>query len=115
MLRNTAFWSWFLQRITAIFLALGLVVHFVVLHFFVQRPLTFEKVRARLSSPGWVIFDILLLAVAIYHALNGIWAIILDYDIQARTRKWLGWGLAGLGLATFMVGVYIILPFTGAG
>ena len=107
------FWSWFLQRITAIILTVGLFVHFFVLHFTVERPLTFEKVFSRLSSPGWVIFDLCLLACAVYHALNGIWAIINDYAPPENAKKIIFWVLFILGAVTFSFGAFVLLPFTG--
>ncbi|MFQ6618847.1 MAG: succinate dehydrogenase, hydrophobic membrane anchor protein, partial [Fidelibacterota bacterium] len=84
-------WPWLFQRITAIFLVIGLVVHFYVLHFVIEGDITFEKVASRLSSPWWITFDLLLLAAVIYHGLNGVWGIILDYNPRVTARKWIGW------------------------
>lgn len=110
--------GWFLQRITAIFLAFGLLVHFWVLHFVIERPVTFAKVQERMLTPGWVIFDLLLLVFVLYHALNGLWNIIIDYNPSPAFRKVLGWGIFIFGLALLIIGIYALIPFTlngGAG
>ncbi|MBN2571962.1 MAG: succinate dehydrogenase, hydrophobic membrane anchor protein [Ignavibacteriales bacterium] len=114
--RNTSHsFGWFMQRISAIFLAAGLLIHFWVLHFTIERPVTFEKVQSRLHSPMWIVFDILLLAAAIYHALNGAWNITLDYNPSASFKKVFGWFLFFIGVALVGIGVYIIIPFSIVG
>jgi succinate dehydrogenase / fumarate reductase membrane anchor subunit len=104
--------GWFLQRITAIFLAFGLFVHFWVLHFVIERPVTFVKVQERMLTPGWVIFDLLLLIFAVYHALNGLWNVVIDYNPSAGLRNFLGWLFFIVGLALVIVGIYALIPFT---
>lgn len=104
--------GWYLQRITAIFLAFGLLVHFWVLHFVIERPVTFAKVQERMLTPGWVIFDLLLLIFAVYHGLNGLWNVIIDYNPPAGLRKFLGWLFFIVGLALVIVGFYALIPFT---
>ncbi len=104
--------GWFMQRISALFLVVGMFVHFWVLHFFLEKPLTFEDVFARLTSPGWVIFDSLLLLAVIYHGLNGVWNVLTDYNPSKQLRKVYGWGLFLIGTATFIWGMITLIPFT---
>ena len=110
--------GWFLQRVSAIFLALGLLVHFWVLHFVIERPVTFLKVQERLLTPGWVVFDLILLIAAVYHALNGLWNVIIDYNPSTTLRKIIGWVFFIIGLALIIIGIYALIPFSlngGAG
>lgn len=104
--------GWFLQRISALFLVVGMFVHFWVLHYFIEKPVTFDKVVERLTSPGWVIFDTLLLIAVIYHGLNGVWNVLTDYNPSPGLRRIYGWGLFLIGLATFIWGVITLIPFT---
>ena len=104
--------GWFMQRISALFLVIGMLVHFWVLHYFIEKPITFEKVVARLTSPGWILFDSLLLLAVIYHGLNGIWNILVDYNPSGVLRKTYGWILFLIGLATFIWGMATLIPFT---
>ncbi|RKY90015.1 succinate dehydrogenase, hydrophobic membrane anchor protein [candidate division KSB1 bacterium] len=110
--RIVGVWPWFAQRLTAAFLVVGMVIHFIVLHYTIERPITFEKVILRLSSPGWVIFDILLLGAVIYHALNGVWSIMTDWNMGKKARKIWGWLLSIIGIASFFIGIYILIPFS---
>ena len=104
--------GWFLQRVSALFIVIGMFVHFWVLHYFLDKPLSFDKVVARLTSPWWVIFDSLLLITVVYHALNGIWNILTDYNPSPSLRKFYGWGLFIVGLLTVIWGLYTLIPFT---
>lgn len=105
-------WSWILQRITAVFLVIGLFLHFWVLHYIDDKPLTFSVVQERVQSPFWIIFDSLLLIAVVYHALNGIWSIVLDWNPRKSIRRFLGWFLSAVGVITFIVSMYILIPFT---
>ena len=110
---NLELWSWIFQRITAVFLVIGLFVHFWVLHYIdsASKPVTFELVTKRLSSPGWIIFDSLLLIAALYHGLNGIWSIILDWNPRKSFKCSLGWILSVIGVLALIIGIYTIIPF----
>ena len=66
--------GWFLQRISAVFLAIGLFAHLWACVFPIDKPLTIAKIAQRLGSPAWVIFDCVLLLICIYHGLNGLFA-----------------------------------------
>ncbi len=107
--------NWFMQRITGLILAAGLFVHFWVLHFAIDRPVTFEKVQERLLTRGWVIFDIILLCAVLYHALHGLFNIISDYNPPPAVKKLAGWGLTILGILLVIYGVMALLPFTRQG
>ena len=61
---NQGLWPWLFQRVSAAFLVIGLAVHFLVLHFMIERPVTMAKVAERLQAPGWMVFDSLLLLPA---------------------------------------------------
>jgi len=104
--------GWFMQRLSALFLVIGMVVHFWVLHYVIDKPLTFDKVVARLTSPGWILFDSLLLIAVVYHGINGIWNVLTDYNPSPRLKKFYGWGLFLLGLATVIWGFFTLIPFT---
>ena len=106
-------WSWILQRVTAVLLVIGMILHFWVLHYTDEKPLTFAVIQQRLQSPFWVVFDSLLLVAVIYHALNGIWSIVLDWNPGKSIRRFLGWFLSAVGVVTFVFGIYILIPFSG--
>ena len=101
MLRNA--YEWYFQRITGGLLLVLLAMHFWVEHFMtapVRRgDLTFQVIASRISNPLWQAIDIGFLLVALFHGLNGLRNIILDYGR-------LGKRAAGvLNIALILVGV----------
>ncbi len=110
--RQDGTWGWFLQRITAFYLAFGLAVHFIYAHYVMTRPITFSQVAERLSSPWWVAFDLSLLFTVVFHGLNGLWGVLLDLNPSPFCRKLTGWVLLLAGLALSVVGAWLIVPFS---
>ena len=108
---RTAGLAWALQRLSALLLVAGLVVHFLVLHFTIERPVTFVKVQARLASPAWIAFDLALLALVLYHGLNGVYGVVLDYAPGATAKRGWYWVLWVLGIVAFALGVVVLAPF----
>lgn len=109
-------WTWLLQRVTGLLLVFYLFLHLWVLHYANLGRVTFDEILARLQSPAFLAFDLMLLALVIFHALNGIRVIIIDFGISDRAQRTLFWGLMLLGFALFLFGVYALWPFIkGAG
>ena len=102
-------WPWLLQRVTAVILAVGLLAHFVAVHFLVKRPLSFDQIRERMATPFWAVFDGILLACAVYHGLNGVLGIIKDYDPRPGVVRFLGSLFAVVGVLTVAYGVYVLV------
>ncbi len=106
---------WLLQRISGAFLAVFLFTHVKVLHwdfdFSTQGFIDFTFVIDRLSgSIGWAIFYFLFIISSLFHGLNGLWAVILDFRPSNGTQKlWLailwvvGAAMAIYGLKTLGV------------
>jgi succinate dehydrogenase hydrophobic anchor subunit len=78
---NQSLLTWFLQRFSGLFLAFFLFTHINVHHFLHSEGLiSFADVNARLTgSFWWQLFYFLFVPFCVFHALNGIWAIIADY------------------------------------
>ncbi len=97
--------NWYLQRITGAALLVLLVMHFWVEHFTaeVRTPegLTFEVIQRRFfQNPWFIAIDITFLFIALYHGLNGIRNICLDYSWGFRWRR-------PITIALFTVGIIV--------
>jgi succinate dehydrogenase hydrophobic anchor subunit len=112
-------WHWVMQRVSALVLTVGLLGHFFVLHYTrlvgprcLPAP---ESTASRfIRSPGfWMLFDGLLLAAGLYHALNGLYNIISDYNPKPCTRRTLAWVLWIGGAGAFMLGLLLLGKFVG--
>ncbi len=107
------FWSWFLQRITALLLVIGMSVHFFTFHFSPGRYTSryYDEIVNRFSSPGWITFHICLLALVIFHGLNGLWEIFMDFQPGKRSRPVMKQSLWFIGAVLFGIGIYILIWF----
>ena len=79
---NSRVIHWYLQRITGAALVVLLVMHFWIEHYAANvrhGGATFATMQQRLSNPIMQAIDISFLLVALYHGLNGLRNIILDY------------------------------------
>lgn len=112
--RNGAF-EWLFQRVSGVALVLILFLHFVLIHYTGDGPVTYEKVAFRLASPYYKAWEMLFLILALYHAMNGIKLVIDDY-VQAKGWRTLLIGLNWVvTLAFFLFGSITILTFTYQG
>jgi len=94
---------WYLQRITGALLLLLLVMHFWVEHFMAgpvrKGELSFKVIRERISNPWMQGIDIAFLLIALYHGLNGLRNIILDFGWVNR------WAARSITGALWVVGI----------
>src|SRR6478735_5287891 len=107
--------NWYLQRITGAALLVLLIMHFWVEHFTaeVRTPtgLTFEVIQRRFfQNPWFVAVDITFLFIALYHGLNGIRNICLDYNWGIRFRTPITIALVLVGI---VVAYWGVTAFTG--
>jgi succinate dehydrogenase hydrophobic membrane anchor protein len=110
---ESGFWPWLLQRVTAVLLIYGLVVHLVATHIFAIGEISFDNVQERLQSWFFIITDFLLLASALFHGLNGLRMVLLDYWFAGRSRWALDAVLILVGLGMFAYGTWALLAWIG--
>jgi succinate dehydrogenase / fumarate reductase, membrane anchor subunit len=109
--------AWLLQRVTAVILFVLLIAHFITYHFLSRgQAVTYEQIMAKLAhySLWFSLVQFLFLVTALYHGLNGVWAVIEDY-VHGR-----GWRLTLLGIlwtvgaALFFIGTLTIVQIAVA-
>ncbi len=104
-------WPWFLQRITAVLLLYGLTVHLVVLHVLNIGRLTFDNIGDRLGSGFFIFTDFLLLFAVVFHGLNGVRMVLLDYGFAGSKRTALDAALVVIGVAAIAYGIWAFWPW----
>jgi succinate dehydrogenase / fumarate reductase membrane anchor subunit len=102
-LATTNVWLWLLQRITAVLLVLLLGVHLWLANFG-QATASF---RAALG--------LVLLGLALYHGLNGVRTVILDFNVGTQGRKFVTMALLLLGVALILFGLHGLWPLITGG
>lgn len=114
------FWPWFLQRVTGVALIALLGVHIWVNHFAgleevasgAQEELVlFDLVKERLKTALFVLIDFSLLALVLYHGLNGIRSILLDLGLRGRAKAAANLALVLVGVLAFVLGGSTLLAF----
>jgi succinate dehydrogenase / fumarate reductase, cytochrome b subunit len=110
-------WSWVLHRITGATIFFFLFVH--VLDTAVVRisPQTYNEVIGTYKTPIVGLMELGLVAAVLYHALNGIRVILIDFWAQGpRYQRLMLWAIAVVWLlvmvpATVVVGIHMIGRF----
>lgn len=105
-------WAWILQRLTAVLLIVLLGTHLAVLHYVPENMnINFLGVAARFKSVLYLIVDAGLLAVGLYHALNGVRNVIFDFVLDEGKRNGINLLLLGVGLVFLLWGAYALTAF----
>jgi succinate dehydrogenase cytochrome b subunit len=76
-------WSWILHRVTGVGVFLFLMVHIVDTAFIGWGPELYNKAMAFYRLPFFRVGEVVLAGMVLYHALNGIRIIIIDFWPQA--------------------------------
>ena len=90
------FWLWFFQRISGLLLLFLVLTHGSITHFLPigdvragiqDETVVYEVVKQRLAQGFFVFFDFALLSLALYHGLNGMRNILLEWRPAARRER----------------------------
>ena len=106
-------WGWIFMRASGIVL-----VVLIFGHLFVNlvagegvNAIDFAFVAGKLADPFWVVWDTLLLWLALIHGANGIRTIINDYANQPLVRRILLGAVAGSTAVLLILGTLVIYTF----
>ncbi|MBI5043006.1 MAG: hypothetical protein HZC10_04075 [Nitrospirae bacterium] len=101
---------WLGQRITAIIIAVLLPIHIIAIPFS-DKKISFSFVSERLSHTEWLIIDILLLSACIYHGLNGLYSITIDFNPDKSISKGILFFLYLFGIMLTIYGILVLRRF----
>ncbi len=100
---TTNVWLWLFQRITAVLLVVVLGLHLWLANF------------AQASTSLRAALGVVLLGLALYHGLNGLRTIILDFNIGPQGRKFTTMILLLIGITSLLLGAYGLWPLITSG
>ncbi len=107
------FWSWLLQRLTGLFLTYFIGVHIFALHFGRTEGINVADVIDRLrDSPSMGVFYFGFVGTVIFHALNGVRGIALDFAPSPSGRRLVQIILWCIGLFAFGYGIFVLGALT---
>ncbi len=95
--------AWLLNRITGILITFYLVMHIWVIHHLAHGPEKYRRVMDFLGSPIFVFFEICIIGVVLYHMMNGIRIVLIDFGNGAWTHKTLFWVVMAIGVVLFVL------------
>jgi len=75
-------WPWLGQRVTAVLVIVTIMVHLVLTHYVAIGELSFDDIGERLAGGAVLVNDIVLLVAVVYHALNGLRMVVLDWGLS---------------------------------
>jgi succinate dehydrogenase / fumarate reductase membrane anchor subunit len=105
---ETIAWTWMrYSGFLLIFLAVGhLLLQDVIVG--VHR-IDLNYVQLRWANLGWRIYDVLLLAFAFAHGMNGLRQILVEYIHNSRARSIVSWALLIIWLVISLIGAVAII------
>lgn len=107
---RTGLWAWLLHRITGLAIVFYLLLHIVVISSVLRGSGSFDTVMATLRTPFFAAGELLLVVAVIYHGLNGLRIILLDFGIGVRFQKPLFWGAFALSVIGFVWALTVFGP-----
>lgn len=103
--RQVGSWAFILNRITALGLTFYLFLHLIILGRLAQGPEAYNGFLELTENPIVKFGELLVVAAAILHGLNGIRLILTSFSIGVTRQKQLFYGFMALA-------VVVILFFT---
>lgn len=100
--KDSGSWAWILHRISGIALIAYLFLHIWSLSPLVQGKAAFEQKMATYSGTLFSFIEWFLFAFVLFHALNGVRIVIVDWADGARYHK-------QLYLYTWVIGILLFL------
>jgi succinate dehydrogenase / fumarate reductase cytochrome b subunit len=99
-------WAWVLFRVSGLVLVLYLFVHIGVISTgrFGKDGETLNSIMKMFESPIAILLDLLLVWAVLYHALNGVRIVLMDFGVGIKRHKvvfWICMAIAVICLAFF--------------
>ena len=107
---RSGWYAWLFQRLTGIGLVGYLFLHIGVISTGRWGDKTFDQVLVFLQTPPFVVMDLILVAVVLFHALNGVRVILFDLGVGIRQQAALFWSALILTAAASGVATYFSWP-----
>lgn len=102
-------WPWLGQRVTAVLVLVTIAVHLILTHYIAIGELSFADIGRRLGVTAVLVNDVVLLVAVVYHALNGVRMVVLDYSLSgAAARRVFGAVLWIVGVVTVGYGIWAL-------
>ena len=105
-------WAWLYMRLSGVVLVVLIFGHLLVNLFLGEgvNAIDFAFVAGKWADPFWIIWDLLLLWLALLHGSNGMRTIVNDYA-TGRLRTVLLVALGGATIVLLLLGTLVLTTF----
>lgn len=110
---NLEKWGWIYMRASGVVLVVLIFGHLFV-NLMVGdgvHAIDFAFVGGKWADPFWVVWDTLLLWLALIHGANGMRSLINDYAHNPTVRRIFMWSLLGATVVLLILGSLVIFTF----
>jgi succinate dehydrogenase / fumarate reductase membrane anchor subunit len=109
---NLEKWGWLYMRFSGVVLVVLIFGHLLVNLFLGEgvKAIDFAFVAGKLASPFWIVWDTLLLWLALIHGANGMRTLVNDYA-HGKLRIVLLVALAGATIVLLTLGTLVLTTF----
>lgn len=106
-------WSWVLHRITGVLTFFFLFVHVLDTALVRVSPNVYDQVIETYKSPIVNVMEVGLVGAVLYHALNGIRVILVDFWSKGpKYQRPMLWAIVGIWVVVMIPGTYFMLERT---
>jgi succinate dehydrogenase / fumarate reductase, cytochrome b subunit len=85
--KHSGSWAWILHRLTGLGLTAYILLHIVALTGLLKGEAAFNEEMRLFSSPVFLFGEWLLGALVMFHAINGVRIVLVDFGNGARYHK----------------------------
>ncbi|MEU6646233.1 succinate dehydrogenase, cytochrome b556 subunit [Saccharomonospora sp. NPDC046836] len=106
-------WSWVLHRITGVLTFFFLFVHVLDTALVRVSPNAYDEIIETYKSPIVNLLEVALVGAVLYHALNGIRVILVDFWSKGpKYQRPMLWSIIGIWVVVMIPGTYFMLERT---
>ncbi len=102
---RTGMFAWMAHRLSGVALVVYLALHIWGLRALTDRA-AYNELIAKYHAPIFKVGEFLLLCAVVYHALNGLRIVLIDFLGWSPNQKKLFWTLGAVALLLIAVGGY---------
>ena len=108
-------WTWILQRITGVAVFFFLFVHVLDTALVRVSPDAYDTIIATYKTPLVNLLEIGLVGAVLYHALNGVRVILVDFWAKGpKFQRQMTWAIVAVWVIVMIPGTYFMIRHTAA-
>jgi succinate dehydrogenase / fumarate reductase cytochrome b subunit len=110
-------WAWLLFRISGLILVFYLGAHIIIISTarWAANGQTLNSLMKTFDHAPLVIMDLALVVAVLYHALNGVRIILMDFGIGVHRHKIMFWSAMAVVVVCFAVFAWVAFTYVVTG